>query len=173
LDAAVEEFIERMGMEAQCEGLARTAARVFAYMVVRGGPCSGDELAEELEISRGGVSMSTRYLESRGLLERTGLPGDQKVYHQMPDDPFGNLVETSLERRRRIRDMTREARLALEAREGGDGDEDLEGAPERLARMEAFYDHVVARMETGLKTWKETDGASPGFGEHHTERNAT
>ncbi|HKK27718.1 MAG TPA: MarR family transcriptional regulator [Gemmatimonadota bacterium] len=171
MDTVVEEFIERMGMEARCEGLARTAARVFAYMVVRGGPCSGDELAETLEISRGGVSMSTRYLESRGLLERTGLPGDQRVYHQMPDDPFGNLVETALERRRRIRDVTREARLALETRE--EGDEGFEGAAERLARMEAFYDHVVARMETGLETWKETERASSASGEHPTERNAT
>lgn len=154
MEPAIEEFIERLGMETQCEDLARTAGRVFAYMVVRGGPCSGDELAETLQISRGGVSMSTRSLESRGLIERMGLPGDQKVYYRLPDDPFGNLVEGALERRRRIRDITRHARTALD---GVQLEPELEGAADRLARMEAFYELVVRRMETGLQAWKASD----------------
>ncbi|MDP2479424.1 MAG: hypothetical protein Q8W51_01055 [Candidatus Palauibacterales bacterium] len=155
MDPAVQEFVERIGMETQCEDLARTAGRVFAYMVLRGGPSSGDELASTLQISRGGVSMSTRYLESRGLLERTGRPGDQRVYYQLPEDPFGNLIEQSLEHRRRIRDVTREARIALQDVELGP---EFEGGVERLERMEAFYDLVVGRMETGLKTWRSAAG---------------
>lgn len=155
MDPAVQEFVERFGMETQCEDLARTAARVFAYMVLRGGPSSGDELAGTLQISRGGVSMSTRFLESRGLLERTGRPGDQRVYYRIPEDPFGNLIEQSLEHRRRIRDVTHEARLALQDVELGP---EFEGGVERLQRMEQFYDLVVGRMETGLKAWRASTG---------------
>lgn len=155
MDPAVQEFVERFGMETQCEDLARTAARVFAYMVLRGGPTSGDELAGALQISRGGVSMSTRFLESRGLLERTGRPGDQRVYYRIPDDPFGNLIEQSLEHRRRIRDVTHDARVSLEGVELGP---EFEGGIERLQRMEAFYDMVVRRMETGLETWRASAG---------------
>jgi len=170
VNPALEEFIERIGMEAQCEGLARTAARVFAYMVLRGGPCPGEELAEALQISRGGVSMSTRYLEFRGLLERTGLSGDQRVYYQMPEDPYGNLVESSLEHRRRLRDITRDARRSLEE---SAADAELDGARERLRRMEAFYDHVVRRMETGLESWKESDRAAAAAVDDSAERNPT
>ncbi len=155
MDPAVEEFVERFGLETKTEGLARTAGRVFAYLLVRGEPCSCDELAQELQISRGGVSMSTRYLESRDLAERTGVPGDQRIYYRIPEDPFANLILNSLERRRRIHDLTRDARRAL-----GDRplDERYEGATDRLARMERFYEMVIGRMETGLEAWRAADG---------------
>jgi DNA-binding transcriptional regulator GbsR (MarR family) len=159
VDPAIEEFIERFGLETKTEGLARTAGRVFAYLLVRAEPCSCEELAEELQISRGGVSMSTRYLESRDLVERTGLPGDQRLFYRIPDDPFANLTQNSLERRRRIRDLTREARLALSERAVGT---EFGGAMERLTRMESFYDMVIKRMEEGLAAWKAADASRTG-----------
>lgn len=157
VDPAIQEFVERLGMESQSEDMARTAGRMFAYMLVRGGPCSGDELVARLQISRGGVSMSTRYLEARGLLERTGRPGDQRIYYRLPDDPFGNLVEQSLEHRRRIRDLTHDARVALQ---DATPDPEFEGCVDRLERMETFYDLVVGRMEKGLRAWRSSVAAA-------------
>lgn len=170
MQPVVQEFVERVGMETRAEELARTAGRVFAYMVLRGGPCPAEELADELDVSRGGVSMSTRYLESRGLLERTGRPGDQKVYYRIPADPYGNLVEETLERRRRIREITREARRGVEAAELGS---EFGGAAERLGRMEAFYDLVVRRMEEGLEEWRSSSASPSGDSEEREDDGRT
>jgi DNA-binding transcriptional regulator GbsR (MarR family) len=150
MDANVQQFVERLGLEARTEGLARTAARLFGYLVIEGGPCTSEELADALQVSRGNISMTTQYLETRGLIERTAVSGDARVYFRIAPDPYGNLVTASLDRRRRIRDSVAEARAALQ--ESGNGERGA--ALERLTRMEAFYNLLIEAMEGLLIRWR-------------------
>lgn len=155
MEAAISRFIEEMGLRTEAEGLARTAGRLFAYLVVNGGPCSADELASELEVSRGNVSMSTRLLESRGLIERVSRCGEQKIFYRIAEDPYRNLVQWHLERRRRIREVVRTTLEGLQEA----GEEELPaGARERLDMLRGFYDLVIRRMEEGLEQWQARAG---------------
>jgi DNA-binding transcriptional regulator GbsR (MarR family) len=44
--AVVEEFVERMGLVAEGDGLPRIAGRIMGLMVIEGGPLSFAELAQ-------------------------------------------------------------------------------------------------------------------------------
>ena len=70
-----ENFIERMGMIAQADGLPRIAGRIMGLIILEGGPYSFGELAKRLSVSRGSISTNTRLLENMGVIERTAKPG--------------------------------------------------------------------------------------------------
>jgi DNA-binding transcriptional regulator GbsR (MarR family) len=154
MEPALREFIEQMGLKTEAEGLSRTAGRLFAYMVVVRGPCTAEELSDSLSMSRGNVSMTTRLLESKGLLERTTRPGDQRIYYRLPDDPYQNLLVGNLERRRTLREVVATARATLE-RDGADAPP---GTLERLRVFESYYDLVTANLEDLLVRWRDRDG---------------
>lgn len=149
MDTVLEQFVEKLGLEARAEGLARTAARMFGYLVIEGGPCASEKLADVLQVSRGNISMTAQYLEARGLIERVSLPGDARVYFRIAPDPYGSLVTANLERRRRIRDVVAEARARL-----AESDEGRQEALVRLGRMEEFYNLLIEAMEDLLIEWR-------------------
>ncbi len=96
-----EEFIEKIGVIAQGEGLPRIAGRVFATLVYDGERVSFSELAESLGVSRGSISASVRQLEQLQVIKRVAKPGDRQDYFQMAPDAFQALIESSALRSRR------------------------------------------------------------------------
>jgi DNA-binding transcriptional regulator GbsR (MarR family) len=96
-----EEFIEKIGMIAQSEGLPRIAGRVLATLVYDGRRISFGELAETLGVSRGSISSSVRLLEDRQIIKRVAKAGDRQDYFEVAEDAFINLIETSAVRARR------------------------------------------------------------------------
>ncbi len=96
-----EEFIEKIGVIAQGEGLPRIAGRVFATLVYDGERVSFSELADNLGVSRGSISASVRQLEQLQVIKRVAKPGDRQDYFQMAPDAFVALLETSAMRARR------------------------------------------------------------------------
>ena len=143
--AAVERFIERLGLASQGEGLPRISGRVLAYLLVSGEPCGFDELAAGLRVSRASVSTNTRLLESIGVIERVTRPGSRGDYYQLGDDPFGRLVQGAVKRLHRMRGLLADAR--------GSFPPSLAGAAARVAEMEAFYDLQIRHAEAALVEW--------------------
>jgi DNA-binding transcriptional regulator GbsR (MarR family) len=95
------EFIEKVGVIAQTEGLPRIAGRVLAMLLYDGERVSFGQLAEALQVSRGSVSSSVRLLESQQLIKRVAKPGDRQDYFQIVENAFANLVEAAVLRARR------------------------------------------------------------------------
>jgi DNA-binding transcriptional regulator GbsR (MarR family) len=146
-ESAAVEFIERMGLAAEAEGLPPIAARLFAFMLIEGGPCTADEIAEKLQVSRGSVSTNTRLLEGRGAIERFTRPGERQHYFRISDDPFGRKFEQLPEHMFRFRNVVAEARQSLP--------EDMVEAKERLAEAEEFCEFAIEISESNLRAWRE------------------
>ena len=128
---AVAEFIDRMGMIAQADGLPRIAGRLMGFFVIHGGPVSFSELSERLQVSRASVSNNTRLLEGIGVIERTSRPGDRQDYFRLADQPYRRLLEGVVERMGRASAAADKAGLELPA--------DWADARRRLAELSDFY----------------------------------
>ena len=148
---AASRFIENLGLTTEAEGLPRTAGRLMAYLVLAGEPVTFDEIVRDLGVSRGGVSANTRFLESRGVLERVTRPGERKARYRLTADPFDHLVTGRLARRRRTREVVTEALDALP--------EGPSPARERLEEMKRFYDILIDRLESVVADWRGGRGA--------------
>lgn len=128
-------FIERLGMNAQADGLPRIAGRMMGFFIIHGGPFSFSELAEQLQISRGSVSTNARILMQLGVLDRTAKPGDRQDYYQLADHPYARMLEGYVYRMQGLRDMV-----------GGVNDALPEGNEQRDARLnqfQHFYDVAI------------------------------
>ncbi|EYD71407.1 GbsR/MarR family transcriptional regulator [Limimaricola hongkongensis] len=86
------EFIEKVGLIAQNEGLPRIAGRVFALLVFDGDVLSFGDITRHLEVSRGSISSATRLLEDRGLIKRLGKPGQRQDFFRLADNPYENML---------------------------------------------------------------------------------
>ncbi|MBA2573067.1 MAG: hypothetical protein H0V06_08480, partial [Gemmatimonadetes bacterium] len=56
MEPAVEQFVERMGLFFEDDGHPRIAGRMFGFMLLSPEPCSLDDLAEQLQVSKASVS---------------------------------------------------------------------------------------------------------------------
>lgn len=99
-----EEFIERIGLITQAEGLPRIAGRVFGLLIFDGEVVSFGDLAKQLQVSRGSISSSIRLLEERGLVRRIAKAGDRQDYFQLAPNPYVTMLEGIQKRSRATKD---------------------------------------------------------------------
>lgn len=151
MDPAAIEFIERIGLATEEEGLPRIAGRLFGYLLLFQGPATFEELMEALKISRGSVSTNTRLLESLGVLQRVTKPGERQAYFRLSDDPFDHLMELTVARLRRGRQIVLEARDRIPA--------GLAGAHARLEELQSFQEFSIRNTEATLERWREKKAA--------------
>lgn len=133
-----EDFIEKIGMIAQSEGLPRIAGRVLATLVYDGQRVSFGELASSLGVSRGSISSSVRLLEDREIIKRVAKPADRQDYFEVAGDAFVNLIETSAVRARRACKEIRDTLDKLPKSE--------HGPHARLTNYANFYDVIDAAL---------------------------
>src|ERR671917_427148 len=105
MDERFARFVERMGLYTEAEGLPRIAGRIFGFLLVQPAPCSLDDMAQALGVSKASISTDTRRLEQLGLLERTSRPGDRRDYYRIAPDAFARSIDERLRRMRRFQDV--------------------------------------------------------------------
>ena len=110
MDARTQQFIERMGLISEADGLPRIAGRIFGLLLLTPGECSLDEIAESLGVSRASVSTDARRLAEMGLLERRSRPGDRRDYYGVAPSSFRHLVESRIRTMERFHDLLEEGR---------------------------------------------------------------
>jgi DNA-binding transcriptional regulator GbsR (MarR family) len=138
LPASYSRFIETMGLLWEAEGLPRIAGRIFGFLALQIEPCSLDDIAAGLGVSKASVSTDARRLEHHGLVVRVGRPGDRRDYYAIsPDAPVFSIAQ-KLERLRRFSSAI-------------DGILDPEELPpairDRFANMKAYHERVVHHLE--------------------------
>lgn len=94
MDQATRDFIESMGRQFEEDGAPRIAGRLFGLLMVQEEPCSLDDVAELLQVSKGSASSNARLLEQLGIAERVTRAGDRRDYYQISPD----IGERTLER---------------------------------------------------------------------------
>jgi len=117
LSAARADFIEKMGILAQMDGMPRIAGRLFAMLVFDGRRYSFSELAEALQVSRASVSTNVRLLEEREVIRRVARPGDRQDYFELGEAPYERLLRGAALRAGRTRASIEETLDALPAEE--------------------------------------------------------
>jgi DNA-binding transcriptional regulator GbsR (MarR family) len=101
LTAARREFVDLWGQMANHWGINRTMAQIHALLMVSHEPLTADQIMEELQISRGNVSMNLRDLINWGIVRRTSLPGDRRDFFMTEADVWSMFQIILRERKKR------------------------------------------------------------------------
>jgi DNA-binding transcriptional regulator GbsR (MarR family) len=153
MNAQTTDFIERMGLALESDGLPRTAGRIFGLLLVSEDCRSLDQLAAELRVSKGSVSTNARLLEQRGVLERNSRPSDRRDYYRVPPDLFAHTMAQRLERWRHFHEAVREARTTLPIRS--------RKVLQRIQEYEAAYAFMSDVIQEGLARWRDERNHRP------------
>jgi DNA-binding transcriptional regulator GbsR (MarR family) len=143
LHPAAAAFIERFALLAEEDGLPRIAARIVALLIIRHEPISFDELVAALQISRGSVSTNTRLLEQRGMIRRVSRLGERKDLFEIGDDAHARMLESSLRRQQRMRELAAESRREFPP--------SASRARAALKEMEEFFTVIIDSTEKVLE----------------------
>ncbi|MEX2516280.1 MAG: MarR family transcriptional regulator [Gammaproteobacteria bacterium] len=145
-------FIERMGQQAQSDGLSKIAGQIWAALIVSDGPVSSSELVELLHISKGSISTNTRLLEMLGIVERGSKPGERQDFFSIRPNPYAALVEGQVKRFEAAKAVVAETKSAITA----------DHTRTKLADLERFYTlyHDSSKeLLKRLKSQSSEDGA--------------
>jgi len=88
-------YAEEVALLMEAEGMPRMAGRILGWLLVSD-PAHRtlNELADDLQASKGSISSMTRYLEGLGLIEQFSLPGIRPDYYRLdPDNWLGALKQ--------------------------------------------------------------------------------
>ncbi|MGW6457078.1 transposase [Streptomyces sp. NPDC055078] len=140
-------FVEEIGLVWEAAGSGRMDGRVVAYLLITDVPyVSSAELARELGVSAGSVSLATRRLVEAGFIRRHPVPGKRSHYFRVDDDVWGSFLageRRHLDRQGQLADQA----LALLGPE--------EEAPRRrLANMRDYMRWIRGSHHDLLAQWK-------------------
>ncbi|HEV2148906.1 MAG TPA: MarR family transcriptional regulator [Longimicrobiaceae bacterium] len=143
---AAQNFVERMGLMMEADGLPRSAGRIFGFLLLAETPFSLDEMAEQLQVSKASVSTNARLLEQVGLLDRISAPGDRRDFYQMRPDAWERMLEVARKRWETMRSVLVEGEATLPP--------EMEGARARLAEAARFHAFLLEEGDTLVDRWR-------------------
>ena len=151
MDARTAQFVERMGLALESDGLPRIAGRIFGLLLVSGDALSLDKLAAELRVSKASVSTNARLLEHRGVLEQVSRPADRRDYYRIPHDLVSHTMAQRLARWQRFQDAIGDARASVPIQS--------RAVLERLTEFEEAYSYMSHVIEGAIAEWQIGRGA--------------
>jgi hypothetical protein len=91
------QFVEEFALLCEQSGWPRIAGKILAWLLVCEAPQQdAEQLAAALQASKASISTMTRYLEDRGFIERTSLPGDRRVHYRIRAGVWSHLLRERL-----------------------------------------------------------------------------
>jgi DNA-binding transcriptional ArsR family regulator len=154
LSGAAEQYVERMGVLWEAEGLPRIAGRMLGFLALQAEPATLDDIAGALGVSKASVSNDARRLERLSLVERASRPADRRDYYRLAPDMPARVVAQKLEELERLNAAMSAAR-------------DLPGTPdvvrERLGAFGVFHARVIEHMR-GMLAAITCGGDAPPHG---------
>ena len=101
LRTAQRQFVSLWGEMAEHWGINRTMSQVHALLMISPDPLTAEQIMEELQISRGNVSMNLRELIHWGIVRRTSVAGDRRDFFTAEADVWIMFHHIFNERKRR------------------------------------------------------------------------
>ncbi|MBE0635076.1 MarR family transcriptional regulator [Candidatus Bipolaricaulota bacterium] len=143
----LRQYIENTADLMEEHGLPRMAGRVIGALMICTPPyLSHDELAEQLQASKGSISMTTQLLTRVGILERISLPGHRKHHYQLRSRLWQDLLSTSSEHIQQHRRLADDGLHLLK-------DEPAE-AKLRLIELQVFSDFILELLPEMADRWE-------------------
>ena len=149
-----ERFILHWGEQGSLWGINRTMAQVHALLFISSEPLCANQIMEELQISRGNVSMALRELIAWGIVNRVHIKGERREFYTTEKDVWTLFRIIARERKKREVDPTIE--ILRESVTKLDEMPDSEGQYEReqLKNLLSFF-------ETGVDVYQDLQAPSP------------
>ncbi|MCB1360040.1 MAG: hypothetical protein H6899_00805 [Rhodobacter sp.] len=141
------EFVAFMGQALEGQGLSPISGRILGLLMFDGTARSFSDLATDLGVSRGSVSINARTLIQRGLVEKFNVGGDRQDYFRVAAQPYEALLAGISERMRHMSQTV-----------GGIARSLPDSAAEtrtRLSRFANFHASVSEGMEHAAKVFAE------------------
>jgi DNA-binding transcriptional regulator GbsR (MarR family) len=140
----VQRFVEAWGTMGSLWGINRSVARVHALLMANEEPLSLDEIAEQLQISKGNASMSLRELRTFGVVRQVEVPADRRDFYVTEPDVWTMFFRILRERKRREFDPALEAIHRLVEAPGASGA--VQGRLEQMADLLTTMDGMATRF---------------------------
>jgi DNA-binding transcriptional regulator GbsR (MarR family) len=106
LPPLIQSFVLHFGEMGSRWGINRTVGQIYAVLFVADRPLNADDLVELLGLSRGGVSMGLKELQSWNLVQMRHLPADRRDHFTTPEDVWAIMRTLVEERKKREIDPT-------------------------------------------------------------------
>ena len=164
IEAVQESTVAGLGRLAGFFGFSEVMGRLYGTLLLSPEPLSLDDLAEDLKISKGSVSMNMRSIERWGMAKEVWVRGERKKYY-MAESDLWTVIRNVLSGRE-----MREVTIALEVlgdsvnklravEEELPSDEQIQAAYvlERIADLHAFFELAQMALETFVETSDEVD----------------
>jgi DNA-binding transcriptional regulator GbsR (MarR family) len=148
MHGTIENFVERLGLALESDGMTRIAGRIFGLLLVSEDALSLDELAAELGVSKASVSTNARLLEERGVLERISRPADRRDYYRVLPDLFSHTMAQRIARWERFHSAIAAARTSIPIES-----QEVLG---RLEEFEAAYAYMSRTIRDALAQWQSS-----------------
>jgi len=128
-------------------GLPHMAGRVLGALMVCVPPhMSMDELAEELQASKGSISSATQLLLRMGIIEKISMPGHRRHYFRLRPNLWSDLFAQRTEHLKKHHVLADQGLQVI-------ADEALE-MKQRLIEMQVFFDFVSEEYPEFAARWE-------------------
>jgi DNA-binding transcriptional regulator GbsR (MarR family) len=157
LAAVNNSTVAGLGRLARFFGFSEVMGRLYGTLLLSPDPLSLDDLADNLEISKGSVSMNMRALERWGMAKEVWMRGERRKFYAAESDLW-QVIRNVLSSRER-----REVQVALEVL--GESIQKLQAAEdelspeertlanyylERIGELQSFFKFAQMALETVL-----------------------
>lgn len=145
LSPADAQYVERMGLLWESEGLPRIAGRILGYLILTPDAGTSDDMALALGVSRASVNADVRRLERLGFVERGSRPGDRRDYYAIAPDLVERMLDSRLARLRKLQSALDDAR---------DLPENPPAVQERVCAFRSLHLRIIDALETVLSDFR-------------------
>jgi len=133
-----DQFVDLGGRSAQRLGFPRSLGQVFAALYLSPKPLGLQDLMDQLQISKGGASMSVRQLADWGAVKRVWVKGDRRDYYSVED----NLSQVA----KSFLDNMLKPRLTSSERQFEEMEQKLDASSQN-GDLEAFYQQRIHKLK--------------------------
>ena len=142
------QFIENTADLMEEHGFPRMAGRVIGALMICTSPhLSHEELAEQLQASKGSISMTTQLLMRLSIVERISLPGHRRHYYRLREQLWNDLLSTRSEHILQHLSLVDDGLALLKT-------EPIE-AKMRLIELQVFSDFILESLPEMAKRWEQ------------------
>lgn len=149
----VHELIEAYSEAYVKLGYSSLMGKIVALLIASPNPLSLDDIAEQLQMSKGPISQISRKLKEHQVIQKVWIPGERKDYYQATDDIFGQAFENYAASMKKNADLgTRISALALEC---DLKDKQVNHIKSRMDEMMLFYNKMDKYNSEFIQEWKK------------------
>jgi DNA-binding transcriptional regulator GbsR (MarR family) len=154
LEQVKDKFVLHWGEMGSLWGINRTMAQVHALLLISPEALSANDIMDELQISRGNVSMALRDLMAWGIVSRVHLKGERREFYTTEKDVWTLFRTIARERKKREVDPTIEVLRDSVNRLNQLPDAEGQYEREQIKNLLDFF-------ETGVAVYKDLESQSP------------